>query len=242
VNHHEAKKILLLYRPGTADSLEPAVEEAIDLARQDTELSAWFEQHQAFQQAMRTKLRQIEAPEHLKAAVLAETKIIRPTIWRQTPVWLAVAAAIALLVGYIGFWQRSKVPDHFADYRKMMVAKAEGQYGMQWETSDMDQLRKHFAEQGAPADYRLPQGLEKSQLLGGVKLSWRTHPVAMICFQHTDKTPVWLFVMDKAAVKNAPPGTEVNKVDRFQTVSWTGGNRVYILTGPDERGFGTKYF
>lgn len=242
MNHDQAKEVLLLYRPGTTDSLDPAVAEAIDLARQDKELSTWFEKHQAFQQAMRAKLRQIEAPEHLKAAVLAETKIIRPPIWRQHPVWLAAAAAVALLLGYFGFLQRSNVPDHFSDYRNMMVAKAEGQYGMQWETGDMSELRKHFAQQGAPSDYRLPQGLEKSQLLGGLKLSWRMHPVAMICFRHTDNKPVWLFVIDKEAVKDAPPGQEVNKVDRFQTVTWTGGNRIYVLTGPDERGFGTKYF
>lgn len=242
MNRQEAKEILLLYRPGTVDNLDPSVAEALSLAQQDKELATWFEQHKAFQQIMRTKLRQLEAPEHFKAALLAEKKIIRPAIWRQNPVWLAAAAAIALLVGYLGFWQRSNIPDHFADYRKMMVAKAEGQYGMQWDTSDMAELRKHFAEQGAPADYRLPEGLEKSQLLGGVKLTWRTHPVAMICFQHSDKKPVWLFVMDNAAVKDAPPVREINKVDRFQTVSWTGGNRIYILTGPDERGFGTKYF
>jgi hypothetical protein len=172
---------------------------------------------------------------------LAEPKIVRPAIWWQRPVWLAAAAAIVLLVGYIGFWQVPSVPDHFADYRNMMVAKAEGQYGMQWETSDMGQLRKNFAEQGAPADYRLPQGLEESQLLGGVKLSWRTHPVAMICFRSADKKPVWLFVMNRAAVKDPPLRREANKVDRFQTVSWAEGERVYVLTGPDERGFGTKY-
>ena len=55
----EAKEILLLYRPGTADAEDTQVVEAVELARQNPEMARWFEQHCAFQNAMRAKLRQI---------------------------------------------------------------------------------------------------------------------------------------------------------------------------------------
>ena len=244
MNSDEAKQILLLYRPGTADADDPAVAEAIACAREDAELAAWFEQHQAFQKAMRAKFRQVKAPEHLKFELLTQTKIIRPAVWWwQRPAWLAAAAAIALLLGYLAFWQRPYIPDHFVDYRKMMVAKAESLYDMDWHTSDMDKLRQRFAEKRAPSDYHLPAGLQNAQLLGGLKVAWRTHPISMICFRTPDNTNVWLFVTDRSALKDAPQGRrKFDKVDRLLTASWTEGDRFYVLVAPDERGFERKYF
>lgn len=243
MNRNEAEEILLLYRPGTADADDPVVAEAISFARQDPDLAAWFKQHQAFQKAMRAKFREIEAPAHLKLAVLRESKIIRPAVWWQRPAWLAAAAAIALLAGYLAFWQRPYIPDHFADFRKMMVAKAEGLYGMDWETHDMEQLRKLLAEKGAPADYHLPQKLQNALLLGGVKLSWRAHPVSMVCMRTADNTNVWLFITERSALKDAPVGKrKFEKVDQLLTASWTDGERIYVLAAPYERGFEGKYF
>jgi hypothetical protein len=42
VTREQAKHILLLYRPGTADWQDPDVAAAIDLARRDLDLAAWF--------------------------------------------------------------------------------------------------------------------------------------------------------------------------------------------------------
>ncbi len=72
-----AKQILLLYRPGSADGQDPQVARALDLASHDPELSRWFDQHCAFQQRVRAKLRQIKAPKHLKEALLARPKVVR---------------------------------------------------------------------------------------------------------------------------------------------------------------------
>ena len=70
MNRSEAREILLLYRPGTADLFDPPMVEALELARQDPELGRWFEQHCAFQKAMRAKFQQIEVPAHLKTSLL----------------------------------------------------------------------------------------------------------------------------------------------------------------------------
>jgi len=66
----EAKEVLLLYRPGIADAGDPRVAEALELAARDPEMRRWFNEHRAFQKAMRAKFRQIEVPHHLKASLL----------------------------------------------------------------------------------------------------------------------------------------------------------------------------
>ena len=94
----EAREILLLYRAGTAAAADTEMSEALALARQDPELGRWFEQHRAFQKAMRAGFRQIEVPAHLKASLLiqkpAQRTFVTPQVWWRRPVWLTAAAAV----------------------------------------------------------------------------------------------------------------------------------------------------
>jgi hypothetical protein len=243
VNSEQARQILLLYRPGTADAEEPDVVAAMEVARRDADLARWFAQHQAFQIAMREGFRQMPAPEHLKVALLTRHKIIPLPLWRQRPVWLAAAAAILLVAGWLAFSPRGFTPDRFADYRLMMVSKAERVYGMDITSSDMDLLRQLFARRGAPADYELPRGMSQLRLIGGVGLTWRTNPVAMVCYKRPDNKDVWLFVMNRSALKDPPPEMpNVDKVHLLMTASWTRGDKAYILAGPEEQDFLGRYF
>jgi hypothetical protein len=238
----QAKEILLLYRPGTADAEDPQIIAAVELARRDPEVAHWFERHCAFQNAMRAKLRQIEVPAHFKAALLAQQNIIRPPIWWQRPVWLSVAAAVVLILGLAAFWLKSANPDRFANFQARMVSTALREYRMDLVTNDMRQLRQFIAAKGAPSGYQLTKGLEKLQLTGGGCLQWRSHPVAMVCFNRGDDQMLFLFVMKRSALKDPPAETpQVAKVTELQTVSWTQGEYTYVLAGPEEPQFLGKY-
>ena len=238
----QAKEILLLYRPGTADAEDPQVVAAVELARRDPELARWFERHCAFQNAMRAKLRQIEVPAHLKAALLAQQNIIRLPIWWQRPVWLAAVAAVVLFLGLAAIWLNPAHPDRFANFQARMVSTALREYRMDLVTNDMRQLRQFIAGKGAPSEYQLPKGLEKLQLTGGGCLQWRSHPVAMVCFNRGDDQMLFLFVMKRSALKDPPAETpQVSKVAELQTVSWTYGEYTYVLAGPEEPQFLSKY-
>jgi len=74
VNSREAKEILLLYRPGTADANDPEFSEALDLAKRDSELGAWFEQHCSLQAAVLGGFDRIKPPEGLLQQILSERK------------------------------------------------------------------------------------------------------------------------------------------------------------------------
>lgn len=238
----QAKEVLLLFRPGTADAEDPQVEEAMEVARRDPELGRWFEQHRAFQTAMRLKLRQIQAPEHLKLALLAEHKIIQPQIWCQRPVLWAAAAIAVILIGISSLWLRPVVPDRFANFRDRMVSLALREYRMDVITKDMRVLRQSLAAKGAPANYELSRGLAKLQLTGGAALTWRSHPVSMVCLDRGDKQMLFLFVMKQAAVKDPPSNLpEIGKANDLLTASWTRGDDAYLLLGPQEADFVGKY-
>ena len=244
MNRDEAKKVLLLYRPGQEEPYDGEFEQALDLARHDAELGRWFEQHKRFQEAMQAKFRQIEAPAHLKQALLANQKIVRlPARSRHAPVWLTAAAAVFIGLAVLRFWPNPSPPDRFEDYQAMMVSKATLQYGMEFRTHDKEQLRRMIASKGGPGDYSLTKGLEKLPLTGGGSLRWRSNPVAMVCFDRGTNNMLFLFVMKSSAVKDPPPQTpHLTRVSSMVTSSWTSGDKTYVLAGAEEADFDKKYF
>jgi len=243
----EAKKILQLYRSDSADTDEREIAEALELARHDQELGRWLEQHNRFQAAMRKKLQEIVPPANLKETILAETKIIRPVVWWRDPGLLRVAASIVLLIalgfGVNTFWKKSRVPDRFADYKARMVRSALREYHMDIVTNDLIQVRQLMTSQGAPADFSLPKGLSQLQLTGGGVLHWRNNPVSMVCFNRGDNQMLFLFVMNRTAVKDPPRvQPELGRVNKLATACWSEGGKTYLLAGPEETDFLQKYF
>lgn len=245
MNQAQAKQVLLLYRPGIDSAAEPDVAQALALARQDPELASWLEQHQAFQAAMRSRLRQIEVPPHLPEVILAAHKVVRPVFFWQRPVWIAAAAIFLIMLGIVSIVLRPSVPDRFADYRETMVGAAVRMYGMDLETSDPARLRQFIERKGAPADYRLTQGLEQLPLKGGGLQRWRGNPVSMVCFNRPGDKMLFLFVMKRAALKDPPPENaakpQVAQLGGLVTASWTQGDNAYLLAGAGESGFVEKY-
>jgi len=233
MTREEAKRILLLYRPGLPEESE--FSEALEEARRDPELGHWLEQHLATQTALRQKFRAITVPPLLKARILADRKIVHPVWWRRPPVWLAAAASIALLIGWAGWLLRERKPDRFADYRARMVQTVLLNYRMGITSNDGEKVRQYLDSRGAPTDYAVPAGLQKAQLKGGGLLRWRGHPVSMICFDRGDKELLYLFVLDRQSVKDGPvQNLNFAKVNTLMTASWSSGNRIYVLAGPDD--------
>ncbi len=100
MNNEQAKFILRAYRPGGADAAEPTFAGALEQARTDPTLGAWLAREQALDAAVASKLRTVAPPPELREAILAGSRLsfapARPR-WRL-PSWLAVAAALALVI------------------------------------------------------------------------------------------------------------------------------------------------
>ncbi|HUA67641.1 MAG TPA: hypothetical protein VMA13_03760 [Candidatus Saccharimonadales bacterium] len=243
----DAKNILLLYRHGTADAGDPQMAEALALVKQDSELARWFEEHCARQEVLRAKFRQIPAPAGLKEQIISEQmareKIV---VWRRN-VFLT-AAATAIIVAALtlaALWLHPPASDNsLAIYRSRMVGVALRGYAMDVATNNPVQIRAYLEQNHAPADFVLPPPLKKVAMTGCAIESWQGAKVSMICFRTGKPLPpgeqsdLWLFVVDCASVKNAPPPgpPQLAKVNQLVTAVWIQGDRLYLLgTEGDEQ-------
>jgi hypothetical protein len=249
VNTHEAKFILARYRPGTADPLDPEMEEALKVAARDLQLGKWLEDQIALHAAARQGFRQLPVPEGLRGRILAlavaksepgDEQEDAATGWMamvdsilRNWIRLAVAAAVLILLGLSGmWWPESTEGTQLADFRGRMVRTALREYVMDIHTTDMEEVRRHLQARNAPADYRLPSGFESLSVAGGGLLRWRNEPVSMVCFDQGGGELLFLFIIDRASVRNEPGShPEFEQVNRLMTASWSVDDRVYLLAG-----------
>jgi hypothetical protein len=246
VNPAEAKRTLLLYRPGNGDDTDLDLAKALECVERDAELRTWFEQQKLLQSAVQRKFRELPVPADLKETILKQQKIVSPPAGWQTPAWLKIAAVLVVFGGLAAFalifWNRASVPDGFGDYQSRMVRSALREYRMDLLTNDLPSVRRWMVAQGAPSDFSVPKGLAQLEVVGGGALRWRNNPVAMICFHREDKQMLFLFVMNSSAVKDPPPWMpSFTKVSRLATASWSEGDKTYFLAGPEEEDFLQKY-
>ena len=246
MNRDEAKNILLLYRPDAVDVVDPQVIEALSLVKQDSELAGWFREHCIRQEILRAKFREIQAPAGLKEQIISEQAARENSIvWRRTTALTALAAAVVVLLALAVFrFQPPGNNNTLALYRDRMVGVALRAYAMDLATENPAQIREYLKQHDAPADYVLPVPLEKVATTGCAIASWQGAKVSMICFRTGkplatgEQSDLWLFVIDRHLVKNAPPAgpPQLTKVNQLITATWTRGDKLYVLgTEGDEQ-------
>lgn len=238
MNVNEAKTLLLIYRPGTADAEDPQIAEALALTKSDTGLARWLEAHIAQQEALRAKFGQITAPAGLKEQIISEQAASRRRLATRQKLWVAAAAMLLLLGTLAILWFPRRPPDNsFTFYERAMVRTALGGYAMDLMTNTPVPIQAYLAENHAPADITLPAPLQHATLTGCAVRNWQGAKVSLICFRTGKPLPpgtssdLWLFVVDRMAVMNAPNTTvpQFAKVNRLMTATWTEGDKLYLL-------------
>src|SRR5258708_16161752 len=101
MDKHQAKDILLLYRPGTADGLDPDVAAALALAATDRDLGLWLQEHCAMQEVLRAKFKAIPVPDGLKQQILSERQAYFSLPFKRKAALVLAAVALALALGGI---------------------------------------------------------------------------------------------------------------------------------------------
>lgn len=238
----QAKAILALYRPGSPDAEDPYFAPALSRAREDSALADWFARHCASYQSLQKTWRQLPVPADLMENILAGQKILKPSFGQRYALALAAAAAVLILAALTLSQLNFRGEDRFENFRSRMVSSALRSYEMDIVTNRTDAVRAYLETHGAPADYQVPKKLAELSTTGGGVLRWRNHPVSMHCFDRGQGQMVFLFVIHRSAMPNPPAESpQIAKENKLLTMSWSEGDRTYVLAGPDEPGFEGKY-
>jgi hypothetical protein len=239
VDSRQAREILALYRPGSADAADPQMAEALDQVKRDPELATWFQEHCAVYTAIRAKLKAVPVPPGLKRQIIVGRADHARIIPLPGPAKiLLAAAAVVLLTTLVWFTFNTRPSENtFARYRDRMarsVQRASNQYMKMYSTNQTDVLA-YFAANQRPANFALPKNLQQLPAEGGSAITWNNHPVEMLCLNAgTDASghpnDLWVFVMDKNVVPDAPgAGAQFSQVGNLMTASWSAGDKIYVL-------------
>ena len=237
MNVHEAKTILLLYRPGTADAEDPHIAEALALAQREPELADWLELHCARQEALRAKFRQVAVPAGLKEQIISEHAASRRTLPRFPKMVLVLTTIFILLGGLVALWHFRRPADDTMDiFKNQMADIALRGYGMDLLTNDVE-IRHYFEKRRSPSNYVLPAPLQKAVVVGCAVESWQNDRVSMICFRTGRLLPpnqssdLWLFVVPRNSLKDVSATSQprLTTVKGLITAVWARGDKIYLL-------------
>lgn len=108
MTNEEAKFILSGYRSSGRDAGDAMFAQALKQAQSDPALGAWFAREQAHTTVVAAKLSAIAPPAGLREAILAGGRVSGAgRAWWRHPVWLAAAAALAVLIGGASLWRKT---------------------------------------------------------------------------------------------------------------------------------------
>lgn len=251
MTNDQAKQILQLYRPGTADAADPEFAEALEACERDAALKQWFSNHCALYAAIRSKLKKIPVPEGFKEQIIAERQVHRTPVWQKVVLAAGALAVACMAIMFVSSHIRPSEPHDFASFRSYMGGVAEKGYGMDFNSSDLDAIRTFLAQNKAIADYVVPENLQKNaKALGCVSTSYQGKSVTMVCFQTgrpvTDPahpSDLWLIIAANTIAKDTPQAAKpkFEKSNDLITASWTVGNRTYVLATKGDAQFLSKY-
>lgn len=249
MDREQAKEILLGYQPrsdrgqpGSDDTVDPRMSEALRLVEEDPELALWFEQQQHADAMIRKGLRETPVPSDLKHRILAERKVVQVDFgWRKAV--LVAAAAAVVVVGVAGYWTFRQTSRYgLGAYEMAMVQYVTGPYPMVARAKSFDELREVLAQKGWPTDFVVPNPLRDVTVVGGGALQWNGHKVDMACMRENGHG-LWLFVVDNAALPNAPKTTtpRVQMVDAVPAAVWNQDGKTYLFTAQGDEAYLRKY-
>jgi hypothetical protein len=183
----QAKEYLSTLRASGADEADPTLQEALELARTDSELGSWLAQQREFDNILVEKFTSISPPEGLREIILETLEETARPIrsWRMG--WFALAATIVLAALLLGqkvdlFRGPSRLFQSFrSDALAMVAVKPAPKLDL--ETSSLETAQAFITAHDAPRLEQFPQKLQAMATAGCRVFIWRQHPASLTCFR-----------------------------------------------------------
>jgi hypothetical protein len=237
MDNEQSMLILGAYRHTGEDASDPFFADALEQARLDPELAAWFAEERRFAEAMTRAIRDQQPPEHLRQSLLLGNKVVslhrqRP-LWTRPVLWFALAAALALFLGLGILFQQSEPSVTGPQLARQIIALAEsGKITLGKMSGNPDELKSWLATRGSPHDFAIPAGLRGYPGIGCQTYVMNGTKVSLMCFMLDKDQVVHLFVMDEKALEDAP-GEKPSIIREHDTIAatWSVGDKAYLLMG-----------
>lgn len=228
-----AKFILRAARVDGQDASDPQFAEAMEMLKCDPELARWFAEEQAVDTRLARSFGMFPVPPDLKAQLLAARSIIVVPVWRRTPVWLAAAAAIAVLLAIV-FVPRASRPgsDLAVTAPAELLRLAEQGPHVNMMAASFPEIQRWLRDRQQPAELALSERLKGQRYEGCRILEWQGRRVTMMCLDLEGKH-VDLFVLDAGQLPGLPADGQPQfaRVGNMNTAAWARGGQTYLLAG-----------
>lgn len=228
MNNNGAKFLLRAYRPGGRDAATPAFAEALGQAQRDPALGAWFAREQAFDLVVAEKLRTIAPPPGLREAILAGVSVSQASRdARRWPVWLAVAASVAMLLGLATWRLKTAAPMEPLTAFALHDARFEKHGGHGAATSELEHVLENPATRLAAG---LPVDFARLRTTGCRTLSFNGHEVVEVCFERGG-SEFHIYVAQKADFPQLAAATapRLARQDGWSAEQWADARHVYVV-------------
>lgn len=230
MNTIEAKFILQARRPDGSDDAEPRFAEALQQARRDPALGEWLAKEQAFDAAVAGKLRSVQPPAELRAAILAGARASRPVVFWKRPQVLAMAASVVIVFGLAAAWPAMKTTVDVDQLAMGVMSEVDSDA----HHDAMPQARGALATLLADANTRLASGLpmdfEQLKASGCRTVTIAGREVLEVCFERGGEFHIYVARRSDFKGNGAPMFRERGTL---ASVAWTDANHAYVLVSAD---------
>ncbi|HYC70877.1 MAG TPA: hypothetical protein VEB66_06700 [Opitutaceae bacterium] len=229
MKHEEAKFILNAYRPNGADAADPAFAEALEHARRDPALAAWFERLNEFDRAVAAKLGEVQPPSGLRETILAGARVGTPEglSWWRRPAWLAVAAAF-IVVGAVTL---SLAPARLeaADLTSFVARDAQQRH-MHGDGEAWSSFQARLAEPATRLGQKLAVNFSELRTTGCRTIRFQGRDVLEVCFNRDGK---WYhcYVVRRADFPSlqAPASAEISAEGSVHVATWADDSHLFVV-------------
>jgi len=232
MTNERAKFVLGAYRSNGADAKDPMFAEALEQAKRDPNLAAWFAEQRAFDQILTERLQQIQPSEDLRSTILSGLRAT-PSRRRFPPVlWLAAAAGVAvggfvLLGRMLPGGSNTNVLGQFKSDAIAMLSVSPAPK-LDLLSTDLQETRRYIDERQAPRVATLPAALQQVPTAGCRVFKWRGFPASLTCFEMPGGKLVHLVVIDEKVFGSQPIPAGFQTVGQWQIMLQRSNGRVVM--------------
>lgn len=241
MRNEEAKQILSAYRPSGDDASDPVFERALEQARRDPELAAWFKEERRRDAELAQIFQSIPVPEGARRTLLAlprtEPSGRKRLFWAWTSV---IAACFALLLGatvlllpYLRPAPELALSKERSLGASQLIELAHAARPLDFRGDSLPELNAWLTGRGAPKPGILSDALGELSAVGcRVFSDDGDNAISLLCLKK-DGELVHLFVAEgKARKALAMAENQWIHQDGWNAYCWGDEDRTYVILSP----------